>query len=231
IHLDGFARGSEDTFSSQGTRKYYRIAVEDGQRVHAAATIAPDPYEDGLPEEPEALEVTAGFLTADGDTCTGSSTEQIGESHVGDGPVSATAVSEAAGPDGCRGSELFLLVIRKGPRAFATELPVEIQGAVQPPGLGGGSRAADRAPGGGPGARRRRRRPRGGGGARGRRRLPAPAGRERAARPGTLLRRGHPVGAGILSGGAGPGRDRPGLGAGGRGAEAALAHRGGLGAR
>src|SRR5690625_5835982 len=39
IHLDGFARGSEDTFSSQGTRKYYRIAVEDGQRVHAAATI------------------------------------------------------------------------------------------------------------------------------------------------------------------------------------------------
>ena len=143
IHLDGFARGSEDTFSSQGTRKYYRIAVEDGQRVHAAATIAPDPYEDGLPEEPEALEVTAGFLTADGDTCTGSSTEQIGESHVGDGPVSATAVSEVVGPDGCRGSELFLLVIRKGPRAFETELPVEIQVAIQPPGIGGGSPAVE----------------------------------------------------------------------------------------
>src|SRR5690625_7403218 len=85
----------------------------------------------------------AGFLAAAGAACTGSSTEQMGESPVGDGPVSATAVSEVVGPDGCRGSELFLLVIRKGPRAFETELPVEIQVAIQPPGIGGGSPAVE----------------------------------------------------------------------------------------
>src|SRR5690625_2487558 len=114
IHLDGFARGSEDTFSSQGTRKYYRIAVEDGQRVHAAATISPDPYPHGQREEPETLEVTAGFLTDDSDTCSDSATQPIGKSHVVDGPDSANTVLEVVGPDGCRGSELFLLVNRKG---------------------------------------------------------------------------------------------------------------------
>lgn len=143
IHLDSFASGSEDTFSSRGTAKYYRIAVEDGQRVHAAATIAAGPYEDGLPEEREALEVTADFRTADGDTCNDSTADRIGESGTGDGPVSATAVSEVVGPDGCRGSELFLLVTRKGPRALETELPVEIQVAIQPPGIGGAGPAVE----------------------------------------------------------------------------------------
>jgi len=143
IHLDSFASGSEDTFSTQGTAKYYRVAVEDGQRVHAAATIAAPPYEDGLPEEPEALEVTAGFRTAGGDRCDGSTEERIGEAYTGDGPVTATAVSEVVGEDGCRGSELFLLVTRKGPRALESELPVEIQVAIQPPGIGGGSPAVE----------------------------------------------------------------------------------------
>lgn len=143
IHLDTLEEGSEDTYSSSGTAKYYRVAVEDGQRVHAAATVAAPPYQDGLPEEREGLVVTTSFLTGGSETCNDTTADGIGESGTADGPISATAVSEVVGPDGCRGDELFLLVTRKGSRAADSPLPVEIQVAIQPAGLGGGSPAVE----------------------------------------------------------------------------------------
>ncbi|MFC7458586.1 hypothetical protein ACFQS2_15465 [Brachybacterium sp. GCM10030267] len=141
IHRDSFERGAEST-SEDGTVKYYRVAVEDGERVHAAATIAAPPYPDGRPEDDEGLGLAIGFRTAGGDTCT-SDDDFAGEDMTGDGPVTAWAVSEAVGPDGCSGEELFLRVARQGSRAADEPLPVEIQVAIQPPGIGGGAPAVD----------------------------------------------------------------------------------------
>src|SRR5699024_6649811 len=60
---------------------------------------------------------------------------------TGDGPVTSTAVSGVVGWDGCPGEELFLRLTRTGTRAGDSPLPVEIQVAVEPAGVGGGSPA------------------------------------------------------------------------------------------
>lgn len=137
IHRDSFAVGGTEG-GEDGTVKYYRVAVADGQRVHAAATIAAPPYLGGLPEEGEALSIDVSFLTATGDTCDDGATEDSGESPTGDGPITTAAISGLLGPDGCTGDELFLRVAREGPRDQDVPLPVEIQIAVQPAGIGGG---------------------------------------------------------------------------------------------
>lgn len=130
---DSLATGSEDPYT-EGSVLYYRVAVEDGERVHASATIAAPPYGDGLPEETESVAATVGFVTADGQTCDDSSTDGVGE-----GAITATAVSGAVGPDGCSGDTLYLRVARTGPRLADLPLPVEVQVALQPAGLGGGA--------------------------------------------------------------------------------------------
>lgn len=137
IHRDSFAAGGAES-DVDGTVKYYRVAVEDGQRVHAAATIAAPPYAEGLPEEAEGLSVDVSFLTATGDTCDDEIDEDLGESWTGDGPITTAAISDLLGPDACAGDELFVRVAREGPRDVEVPLPVEIQIAIQPPGIGGG---------------------------------------------------------------------------------------------
>ncbi|WP_422117160.1 hypothetical protein [Brachybacterium sp. UNK5269] len=142
IHRDVLASGSAEVHDD-GAVAYYRIAVEDGQRVHAAATLAAPPYPGGLPEDAEALALGLGFLTAAGDACQGGGAQTVGESTTGDGPLTTTAVSDVLGPDGCAGEELFLRVVRAGPRAAEVPLPVEIQVAIQPAGIGGGAPAVE----------------------------------------------------------------------------------------
>jgi hypothetical protein len=143
IHLDTFARGAPSEEDENGTAKHYRIAVGSGQRVHAAATIAAPPYEEGVPEDPERLSVGVTFLTAGGEDCEdrGAETDDIGQWQTGDGPITSHAVSGVIGWDGCPGEELFLRVTRVGLRATDVPLPVEIQVAIEPAGVGGGSPA------------------------------------------------------------------------------------------
>lgn len=129
--------------STEGTAKYYRIAVADGQRVHAAATIAAPPYADGLPEERESLDVDVDLVTAQGADCVDGSARTAGETFDGDGPITSARVSAEVGPDGCAGEALYLRVQRLGARDAERPLPVEIQVAIQPAGLGGGAPAVE----------------------------------------------------------------------------------------
>ncbi|WP_156488613.1 MULTISPECIES: hypothetical protein [Brachybacterium] len=142
LHRDVLERGGAES-GEDGTVKYYRIAVEDGQRVHAAATIAAPPVAGGLPEESTPLTLDVSFLTAGGEACDDSGRTDVGESQEGDGPITTTAVSGAMGPDGCAGEELFVKVAREGPKDREDPLPVELQLAVQPAGLGGGAPALE----------------------------------------------------------------------------------------
>ena len=142
LHRDVLERGGAES-GEDGTVKYYRIAVEDGQRVHAAATIAAPPVAGGLPEESTPLTLDVSFLTAGGEACDDTGRTDVGESQEGDGPITTTAVSEAMGPDGCAGEELFVKVAREGPKDREDPLPVELQLAVQPTGLGGGAPALE----------------------------------------------------------------------------------------
>lgn len=139
IHLDSFARGGQSEDEPAGTSKYYRIAVAEGQRVHASATIAAPPYSDGIPEYPHDLSLGLTFLTSGGETCEDSWVDDVGQPLTGDGPITSSAVSAQVGWDGCAGDELFLQVTRSGTRAADSPLPVEIQIAIEPAGVGGGS--------------------------------------------------------------------------------------------
>lgn len=141
-HRDSFAAGGAEQ-GDDGTVKYYRVPVADGQRVHAAATIAAPPYADGLPEDNAQLTLDVSFLTAAGATCDDGWETDIGESQHGDGPITSTAVSDTMGPDGCAGDELFVRVAREGPRDLDVPLPVELQIAIQPAGIGGGAPAVE----------------------------------------------------------------------------------------
>lgn len=141
IHRDTFALGGRSEEEDLGTVKYYRIPVSNGQRVHAAATIAAPPYADGIPENEDALSMGVTFVTAGGDTCEDDGEDGIGRWRTGDGPVTSTAVSGDVGWDGCPGEELFLRLTRTGTRAGDSPLPVEIQVAIEPAGVGGGSPA------------------------------------------------------------------------------------------
>lgn len=142
VHLDSFESGAAEPYG-EGTTKYYRVAVEDGQRVRTAATIAAPPYPDGLPTKDTGLGVEITYLTAGGETCDEGGTDEVGETYTGDGPITATRVSGVVGPDGCTGTEMFVQVTRSGVRSAEDPLPLEIQIAIQPAGIGGGSPVAD----------------------------------------------------------------------------------------
>lgn len=141
IHLDTFALGAQSDRDDAGTSKYYRIAVGNGQRVHAAATIAAPPYVDGVPGGTDELGLGVTFLTAGGDVCEDSGIDDVGQWQTGDGPITSSVVSGVMSFDGCPGEELFLRVTRTGSRANDSPLPVEIQVAIEPAGVGGGSPA------------------------------------------------------------------------------------------
>lgn len=141
IHLDSFAQGARGEDSELGTAKFYRVAVADGQRVHAAATIAAPPYQDGVPEEREGLGLDVTFFTAAGEQCEDQGTDDVGATVTGDGPITSSAVSGTMGWDACAGEELFVKVTRLGARSADTPLPVEIQVAIEPAGVGGGAPA------------------------------------------------------------------------------------------
>lgn len=135
LHRDSLPQGAQgDAGAGTGSTLYYRIAVAEGERVHAAATIAAPPYEQGIPEERERLGVDLSFLDASGGTCNGGGTTTVGEAYTGDGPITEVRVSEPMGPEDCSGTELFIQVTRTGPRLAEAPLPLELQLAVEPAG-------------------------------------------------------------------------------------------------
>lgn len=138
LHRDSFAVGSEE-LGTDGTAKYYRIAVEDGQRVHAAATIAAPPHAHGLPKEGAGtIDLGISFVTASGADCNGTSPTDVGETTPADGPLTTVRVSGEVGPETCAGTELFLRITRMGDYLAGTPLPVEVQIAIEPAGIQGG---------------------------------------------------------------------------------------------
>ena len=142
LHRDSFAEGGADV-SGDGTAKYYRIAVGEGERVHAAAVIAAPPYGSGVPEDYQDLSVGLAFVTAGGDDCNDSSTGTYGETHTADGPITTVRVSGPMGPEDCAGTELFLKVTRMGTRLADQPLPIEVQIAIEPAGTAGGDPSVD----------------------------------------------------------------------------------------
>lgn len=142
LHRDSFAEGGQER-GEAGTSKYYRVAVEEGARLHAAATIAAPPYEAGLPEQSEELNVALAFLTAGGDNCNSTTSNTYGETYTADGPITVVRVSEPMGPEDCAGSELFIQVTRIGDRLADQALPVEVQIAIEPAGTEGGDPAVE----------------------------------------------------------------------------------------
>lgn len=141
-YRDSFAEGAVE-YGATGTVKYYRVDLAEGERVHAAATIAAPPYADGLPAESETLDLRVSVVTADGTECEDSEESDIGEPQTGVGAVTSVAVSSAVGPDGCAGEALYVAVARSGSRLVDTPLPVEVQVAIQPTGIGGGAPVLD----------------------------------------------------------------------------------------
>lgn len=137
IHLDEFATGGTAT-SEEGTVKLYRVQVGAGEILHASATIVPPPYTTPVPSSTQEIEPVVDILGASGDTCRDGSSTTTGDYLAGDGPVTSSAVSTAAG-EGCPAGAMFVRVARTGARASGTALPMEIQVSVERAGAVTGS--------------------------------------------------------------------------------------------
>lgn len=139
VYRDTLTEGSQDPEDPHGagTTRYYRVSLEDGQRLHAAATIAAPAYADGLPEESEPLDLSTAILTADGDTCQDGSGWESGETGDGDGVITSARMSDPVGED-CAGGDLFVAVTRGGARVAETPLPMELQLSIEPASAVGG---------------------------------------------------------------------------------------------
>lgn len=137
-YRDSFETGP-DAEGEGGTVKYYKVELDQGERIHAAATIAaPAPAEGIKDSYVNRLDVDLSVVTAAGDTCIADSEQGIGDPSTGAGAVTATVLSGALGPEECPGSALFLRVQRRGEVFAEQPLPMEVQVAVQPAGLAAG---------------------------------------------------------------------------------------------
>lgn len=141
-YRDSFETGP-DAEGEGGTVKYYKVELDPGERIHAAATIAAPAPAEGIEDSyGTRLDADLTVVTASGDSCTADSEQGIGDPNTGAGPVTATVLSGALGPEECPGSALFLRVQRRGEVFAEQPLPVEVQVAVQPAGLAAGEPSA-----------------------------------------------------------------------------------------
>ncbi|SJM68664.1 VWA domain-containing protein [Gulosibacter sp. 10] len=128
-----------DTFAleagAESTAKYYRVDLEEGERLHATATIVPPPANDGLTlYEDDSLNLDMTIVDGDGDSCAHWDSGNIGPQLRGDAPVLAEASSDPAGPEGCAPGPVYLGVARGGPAHADQPLPVELVVAIEPAG-------------------------------------------------------------------------------------------------
>lgn len=156
--LDTFATGAED-YTDEGQKKYYRIDLAKGQRVHASATIIPPPGDNGIGDvgSTDQLWLDMDVVDADGDSCAAASDGSIGSTMTADEPVGAQADSAPAGDDdGCAAGPVYLEVGRSGTKYADQPLPVEITTAIEKAGTDGSSDgSSDGTKGGGADAARK----------------------------------------------------------------------------
>ncbi|WP_193636284.1 vWA domain-containing protein [Brachybacterium subflavum] len=139
--LDTFATGAED-YTDEGEKKYYRIDLAKGQRVHASATIIPPPGDNGIGDSgsTDQLWLDMDVVDADGESCAAANDGSIGSTMTADEPVGAQADSAPAGDDdGCAAGPVYLEVERSGTKYADQPLPVEITTAIETAGADGSS--------------------------------------------------------------------------------------------
>lgn len=142
--LDTFDHGSKE-YTDAGEKKYYRINLAKGQRLHASATIIPPPGDNGIghASPTDQLWIDTDIVDADGTSCAAASDSSVGATMTADAPVGARADSEPAGDDdGCATGPVYLEVERSGTKYAKQPLPVEITTAIEKAGSGEGKPAS-----------------------------------------------------------------------------------------
>jgi Ca-activated chloride channel family protein len=134
-YLDSMAEGSDKTLGD-GSELYYAVHLEEGERVHASATLVPPPG-DAHFSDVWSLGVDLEILGSQGNDCVGDHSDVSGEnaSNAGDMPVIAAAHSEARGEDehsdDCNEDTVFIRVVRQGTSRKDEPLPVELVVAIE----------------------------------------------------------------------------------------------------
>jgi hypothetical protein len=134
-YLDSMAEGSDKTLGD-GSELYYAVHLEEGERVHASATLVPPPGDAHFSDE-WSLGVDLEILGSQGNDCVGDHSDVSGEnaSNAGDMPVIAAAHSEARGEDehsdDCNEDTVFIRVVRQGTSRKDEPLPVELVVAIE----------------------------------------------------------------------------------------------------
>ncbi|MCG7308421.1 VWA domain-containing protein [Brachybacterium sp. ACRRE] len=130
--LDTFDRGAKE-YTDEGEKKYYRIDLAKGQRLHASATIIPPPGDNGIAHasSTDQLWLDADVVDSDGTSCAAESDGSIGSTMTADAPVGAQVDSAPAGDDGCATGPVYLEVERSGTKYADQPLPVEITVAIE----------------------------------------------------------------------------------------------------
>lgn len=131
-YSDTLERGEtdEEDSESDGTTRFYRVSLQEGERLHAAATLIAPRYPTGIPEDSPSASLSLDVLTASGASCLSGSTSEVGQPDSGSGPVTVSGYTEEVGED-CTGPDLFVSVQRVGSRAADQPLPIELQLAVE----------------------------------------------------------------------------------------------------
>jgi Ca-activated chloride channel family protein len=143
-YLDAFDHGSE-SYTDEGLKKYYKINLKEGQRLHATATAVPPPGNLGLfnIKAAEQLWLSADVVDRDGKSCAQDKESNIGgDSATFDTPVLATASTQPVGEKGehtqrgeCESGPVYLEVERSGTALKDESVPIELAVAIEPAGL------------------------------------------------------------------------------------------------
>ncbi|MGO1320300.1 MAG: vWA domain-containing protein, partial [Galactobacter sp.] len=146
-YLDTFL-GAE-SFERDGQIKYYEIDLEEGQRVHASATLVPPPGNRQVRAATKQFWMRASIVDRGGKSCTATDVKNVGSGLTSfTQPVLASVSSVPLGaepPQGradCSTGPLYLKVERSGSELSDQPLPVELVVAVEPAGNDDGGEPA-----------------------------------------------------------------------------------------
>lgn len=140
-YVDALEQGGAGLTGSGGSEKYYRVPVEQGERVHVTATmIGPDGTRSALSGGPDSTRLNLGMIT-DEASCEGIGSGSGTTLNMNDALV-AWGVSAPLGSEDCEGSEIIVGIERAGSlmadEAFDVELlvrtePADLDASQMPP--------------------------------------------------------------------------------------------------
>ncbi|MFT4052084.1 vWA domain-containing protein [Microbacterium sp.] len=141
--LDTFEHGASDT--EEGTTKYYRIELAEGERLHVSATAVPPPGDSGavgglLDAQDDAyFEAGVDILDAHGESCSADTpwSIQTGGGFSSSFPALSGVRSRPVGEDEdwenqCDAGAVYIRVERFREALADIELPVELVVAIEP---------------------------------------------------------------------------------------------------